>query len=281
MKTFWKSLVVVAILFLIAGCPSEGGGGGGSNETPVGAVTVKCDGATLTEANGLTINVGETVTVQASADGATSYALTFSGNVISRTGMAITGLTEGTVVVTCTATNDSGGANRTTFSVKVRPKLTGFKIMWGGYEMDYEEDNPLYLLSGMDLHIVAEPTGVKNDSTSDFTWTADPSTGIDFVPYTEGGVVGKSLEANDPGAKFTIKVTPNQAGLSAGEKSAMEKTFSIETFAGEMPKVTSISIFDSEGAPVTNNSSIDLKRGRKMSLRAELDVSAGANIEWE
>ena len=267
MKTFWRVFAVAAVLLILAGC-SGGGGSGGGDYKSVGTVTASYNGKTLTEADGLTININETLTISVSASGASKYSLLPNDRAIVNTtsGLNLIGVSSGTTVVVVQASNASGGANSTKFSVTVPPVLTSFTLNYGASEL--QASGNLTFGTGKDITLKTHvtPAGAHNAFIFD-----DDDSGV-IQSYTEDTV---TLKSDDTGT-FNLTVTPVNANYA--DKA---QTFEIEFGVSSLTAVTAIDVYqDSE--LITGD--IALKRGRSVTLTASIPNPAeawGAEIAWQ
>jgi len=280
MKTFWKAFAVAVLIIAVAGCPSGNNEpGGGDDVTPVGAVTVTYNSAQLTTANGLIINAGEqTADLTPSAENADTFIFQSSNNsIVSVQSRKLTGVAAGTATITCSATNESGGAASAQFSVTVRPKLTSFGVYFGADEIDYEEDTALGLNINISLQTKVSPTGAENK----FDWTIDTSapSGLMTLDPDNPGVI---LNSSTAGGPYTITVTPTQAGLA---DAVTAKTFTITFSSDAGTPITEVKVYYPDGEGLAEEipyNGILLKRGRAITLVAEPDEKGGGtSIEWD
>jgi hypothetical protein len=275
MKKFLSVLVVLAAIFAITGCPNEPKKKPGVTETPVGTITVKHNGETLTTASEIVINAGQTVTVTVEAPGATNYSLRSENTgqaTVNSAARSVTGVAAGTATITVNATNDSGGAASTTFKVKVRPKLTGFTVLYfnieveDSFEMAIGEDEP--------LHITVEPPDAENK----FTWTTSPV--IPMTDYTEDGKIGKSFKSTTAQNNVTLTIKPAQEGLSTQEVTGLTKPITLEFKQLSSDPVTSVAVYYA-GTTDSVGSSFTLKRGRTVTLTAVPNNERGTEVDWD
>jgi len=278
MKTFWKALVIIAAIFAITGCPN-GDDNPGDELVPIGAITVKNGDTVLSAGNPLVINVGQTVSLTATAEGAENFSLSNS-NYYNRSGLTLTGVSatpaEG-ISVTVSATNDSGVSASASFNLKILPKLTGFSVKWENTALDETTQiAPFGLAPNTDypLSIATTPADAENK----FEWVSSDSTQLTITdnPLQPGGKLIKALVDVDISAPVTVTVTPAQAGLSAGDVDPQVIYF-IANSSYALP-VNSLDI-QQDGTNIPTI--ITVKRGRSITVVAVPDVANGTSVDWE
>ena len=277
MKTFWKALAGLAILFVITGCPN--GGGGGTTIVPINSITLTYLEAELSTTAGVTLNVDEvTAAIQAVCDppNVKFVWIPEDPGFVTVSNGVLTGIAAGSTQIRCQASNSRGGVIESKFPVTVRPKLTSFDVIYGSEAVSYTNDNEWRTGDDINLHITMNPTGAENK----FEWTSSPA-GLSITDYTSGSQTGKTLKAASDGT-FAITITPTQAGLSASEVTARTKVFTAVFSQLASNPVTSLSIRfgDESGDEINYTDGVPLKRGRTIDLYADPDVTAGTTITW-
>ena len=259
MKTFCKVFIVIAMILVICACPEESNTGG-SKVVNVGTVTITIGGTAVTT---YTINVGEEVTLEASASGATSYTLqSVAGGTatVSTAGLKITGLTAGTVTIRCNAANTKGGGAYADLALTVLPKLTEFDIYHFQTLVPENETTVVEVGYNEEFNIQITPLSAQKK----FEWSFSPATGVEVTEQS-----GKWILKAAAAGEYEVTVAPAQAGLTASEKTGLTKTFTLKFELMSPSPVTSFKILDSTGDEVT---SAAVNRGYSKTFRASHTV---------